>query len=45
MDLTPREEDKLLIFTTALLAERRMARGVKGAGGVTLLLCFEDRHR
>ena len=29
MDLTPREKDKLLIFTAALLAERRMARGVK----------------
>jgi len=29
MDLTPREKDKLLIFTAALLAERRKARGVK----------------
>ena len=29
MDLTPREKDKLLIFTAALLAERRLARGVK----------------
>ncbi|MGH2650524.1 MAG: urease subunit gamma [Actinomycetota bacterium] len=29
MELTPREKDKLLIFTAALLAERRMARGVK----------------
>lgn len=29
MDLTPREKDKLLIFTAALLAERRMARGLK----------------
>ena len=28
MDLTPREKDKLLIFTAALLAERRLARGV-----------------
>jgi urease subunit gamma len=27
MDLTPREKDKLLIFTAALLAERRKARG------------------
>ncbi|MEY4295837.1 MAG: Urease, gamma subunit, partial [Pseudomonadota bacterium] len=27
MELTPREKDKLLIFTTALLAERRLARG------------------
>ena len=29
MDLTPRDKDKLLIFTAALLAERRRARGVK----------------
>ena len=29
MDLTPRERDKLLIFTAALLAERRRARGLK----------------
>ena len=29
MDLTPREKDKLLIFTAALLAERRRDRGVK----------------
>ncbi|WP_456381093.1 urease subunit gamma [Thiolapillus sp.] len=29
MDLTPREKDKLLIFTAALLAERRKNRGVK----------------
>lgn len=29
MDLTPREKDKLLIFTAALLAERRLARGLK----------------
>jgi len=29
MDLTPREKDKLLLFTAALLAERRMARGLK----------------
>jgi len=29
MDLTSREKDKLLIFTAALLAERRMARGLK----------------
>ena len=27
MDLTPREKDKLLIFTAGLLAERRRARG------------------
>ena len=29
MDLTPREKDKLLIFTAALLAERRKARGLR----------------
>src|SRR5689334_24878336 len=29
MELTPREKDKLLLFTAALLAERRQARGVK----------------
>jgi urease subunit gamma len=29
MDLTPREKDKLLVFTAALLAERRQARGLK----------------
>jgi urease subunit gamma len=29
MDLTPREKDKLLIFTAALLAERRLGRGLK----------------
>jgi urease subunit gamma len=29
MDLTPREKDKLLVFTAALLAERRRARGLK----------------
>lgn len=29
MKLTPREKDKLLIFTAALLAERRKARGLK----------------
>ena len=29
MDLTPREKDKLLIFTAGLVAERRKARGVK----------------
>ncbi|MFC7287365.1 urease subunit gamma [Herminiimonas glaciei] len=29
MELTPREKDKLLIFTAALLAERRQARGLK----------------
>lgn len=29
MDLTPREKDKLLLFTAALVAERRRARGLK----------------
>jgi urease subunit gamma len=29
MELTPREKDKLLVFTAALLAERRKARGLK----------------
>ena len=29
MDVTPRENDKLLIFTAGLLAERRKARGLK----------------
>ena len=29
MELTPREKDKLLIFTAGLAAERRLARGVK----------------
>ena len=29
MDLSPREKDRLLIFTAALVAERRKARGLK----------------
>ena len=29
MELTPRERDKLLIFTAGMLAERRRARGLK----------------
>jgi urease gamma subunit len=29
MELTPREKDKLLLFTAALLAERRKAKGLK----------------
>jgi urease subunit gamma len=29
MELTPREKDKLLLFTAALVAERRRARGLK----------------
>ena len=29
MELTPREKDKLLLFTAAMLAERRKAKGLK----------------
>jgi len=29
MELTPREKDKLMVFTAGLLAERRKARGLK----------------
>ena len=29
MELTPREKDKLLLFTASLQAERRRARGLK----------------
>ncbi len=29
MELSPREKDKLLLFTAALLAERRKAKGIK----------------
>jgi urease subunit gamma len=29
MELSPREQSKLLLFTAALLAERRKARGVR----------------
>jgi urease subunit gamma len=29
MDLTPREKDKLLLFTAAMLAERRRSRGLR----------------
>jgi urease subunit gamma len=29
MELTPREKDKLLLFTAGLVAERRKARGIK----------------
>ena len=39
MELTPREKDKLLIFTAALLAERRKGQRpqaqLPGSGGVT----------
>jgi len=29
MELTPREKDKLLVFTAGLVAERRLARGLR----------------
>ena len=29
MDLTPREKDKLMIFTAGLVAEKRKARGLR----------------
>jgi urease subunit gamma len=29
MELSPRDKDKLLLFTAALLAERRLAKGLK----------------
>lgn len=29
MELTPREKDKLLLFTASLVAERRLAKGLK----------------
>ncbi len=29
MELSPRDKDKLLLFTAALVAERRLARGIK----------------
>jgi urease subunit gamma len=29
MELTPRDKDKLMLFTAALLAERRKAKGIK----------------
>ena len=29
MELTPRDKDKLILFTAAQLAERRKARGLK----------------
>jgi urease subunit gamma len=29
MELTPREKDKLMLFTAGLLAERRRAKGLK----------------
>ncbi|MFE8146747.1 urease subunit gamma [Brenneria goodwinii] len=29
MELTPREKDKMLLFTAGLVAERRLARGLR----------------
>ncbi|MGL5407127.1 MAG: urease subunit gamma, partial [Shewanella sp.] len=29
MELSPRDKDKLLLFTAALVAERRLAKGIK----------------
>jgi len=41
MDLTPREKDKLMIFTAGLLAERRKARGLRlsASEAVALITC------
>ena len=41
MDLTPREKDKLMLFTAGLLAERRKARGLKlnGPESIALISC------
>ena len=49
MELTPREKDKLLLFTAALVAERRLARGLKlnYPESVALISAFimeEGRH-
>jgi urease subunit gamma len=38
MDLSPREKDKLLLFTAALLAERRTARGLTHNGPAAVAL-------
>ena len=38
MDLTPREKDKLMIYTAGLLAERRKARGLKLNGPEAIAL-------
>lgn len=42
MDLTPREKDKLLVFTAGLVAERRRARGLKlnYPEAAALITCF-----
>ena len=49
MQLTPREKDKLLIFTAGLLAERRKAKGLKvelpGSGGLYQCCHFGRRAR
>jgi urease subunit gamma len=41
MDLTPREKDKLMIFTAGLLAERRLARGLQlnAPEAIALITC------
>ncbi len=44
MELTPREKDKLLIFTAALLAERRRARGLKLNYPEAVALISRRRH-
>ena len=44
MELTPREKDKLLIFTAALLAERRKARGLKLNYPEAVALISRRRH-
>ena len=42
MELTPREKDKLLLFSAAQLAERRKARGLKlNYPGAVALISFE----
>jgi urease subunit gamma len=47
MDLTPREKDKLLLFTAGLLAERRKARGLKlnVPESIALISCSHPRRR
>ena len=46
MDLSPREKDKLLIFTAGLVAERRLARGLKlnYPEAVALISAFDGMH-
>ncbi|MBO1520563.1 urease subunit gamma [Oceanisphaera pacifica] len=42
MELTPRDKDKLLLFTAGLLAERRKAKGLKlnYPESIALISCF-----